>query len=384
MIASKLPKVGTTIFTEMSALAAKHQAINLGQGFPDFDGPAFLREALMRHVNNGHNQYAPMAGVELLRQAIAKKSHDLYGAVVDVASEITVTSGATEALFAAIAAAVCRDDEVIVLDPCYDCYEPAINLQGATAIRIPLQEPDFALPLERIQAAISPRTRMIMINSPHNPTGAVISRAELDALAQMLRGTSILLLSDEVYEHIIFDGAQHESVLRHPELRERAFVVSSFGKTYHATGWKIGYCIAPPGLSVEFRKVHQFLTFSTFTPAQYAIAEMIEQHPEHHLELPRFYQDKRDYFSVLLEQTPFKFTPAKGAYFQLADYSALSDLGDVAFARFMAQDIGVAVIPISAFYGAPDPPQRLVRFCFAKRDATMDQAAERLHRLKAA
>jgi methionine transaminase len=335
-------------------------------------------------MESGHNQYAPMSGVELLRQAIAKKSHDLYGAVVDAASEVTVTSGATEALFAAIAAVVRADDEVIVLDPSYDSYEPAINLQGAHAIRIPLVEPHFALPLERIQAAIGPRTRMIMINSPHNPTGAVISRSELDALAEMLRDTAILLLSDEVYEHIIFDGAQHESVLRHPELRERAFVVSSFGKTYHATGWKIGYCIAPPALSVEFRKVHQYLTFSTFTPAQFAIAEMITQHPEHHLDLPRFYQDKRDYFSVLLEQTPFKFSPAKGAYFQLADYSALSDLSDVEFARYMAQEIGVAVIPISAFYGAPDPSQRLIRFCFAKRDATMDQAAECLHRLRAA
>jgi len=382
VITTKLPKVGTTIFTEMSALSAQHQAVNLGQGFPDFDGPEFLREALTRHMNAGRNQYAPMAGVEPLRQAIAKKSHDLYGAVVDAATEITVTSGATEALFAAIAAVVRAGDEVIVLDPSYDCYEPAIDLQGGRAIRIPLLEPHFELPLERIRAAINRHTRMIMINSPHNPTGAVISRAELDALAEMVRDTQILLISDEVYEHIIFDGARHESVLRHAELRERTFVVSSFGKTYHATGWKVGYCIAPTALSVEFRKVHQYLTFSTFTPAQFALADTINELPQHHLDLSRFYQDKRDYFSVLLEQTPFHFRPAKGAYFQLADFSAISDSSDVEFARWLTREIGVAVIPVSAFYGEPDPKQRLIRFCFAKREATLDQAAERLRKLK--
>ncbi len=384
MIATKLPKVGTTIFTEMSALAAKHGAVNLGQGFPDFDGPAFLHEALTRHMKAGRNQYAPMSGVEPLRQAIARKSHALYdGVVVDPVTEVTVTSGATEALFAVIAAVVRAGDEVIVLDPCYDCYEPAIELQGATAVRIPLTEPDFTIPLEQIKSALNSRTRLLMINSPHNPTGAVISRAELDALAELLRDTQTLLISDEVYEHIIFDGLRHESVLMHPELRERAFVISSFGKTYHATGWKVGYCIAPPMLTAELRKVHQYLTFSTFTPAQFALADMIETHPEHHLELPRFYQDKRDYFSVLLEQTPFKFTPAKGAYFQLADYSALSDAPDNEFARYLTAEIGVAVIPISAFYGVPVAAQRLVRFCFAKREVTLDEAASRLHKLRA-
>jgi methionine transaminase len=384
VIASKLPKVGTTIFTEMSALAAKHQAVNLGQGFPDFDGPEFLRESLSKHMAAGRNQYAPMTGVAPLREAIAAKTLALYGATVDPVTDITVTSGATEALFAAIAAVVHPGEQVIVLDPCYDSYEPAIELQGASAIRIPLNPTDFSLPLEAIADALKSRPRLLLINSPHNPTGAVISRAELDALAELLRDTDTLLLSDEVYEHIIFDGREHASVLAHPELRERAFVISSFGKTYHATGWKIGYCVAPPALSAEFRKVHQYLTFASFTPAQYALADMLVEHPEHHLELPKFYQHKRDYFSVLLEQTPFKFSPAQGAYFQVADYSALSDEPDHVFARYLTAEIGVAVIPISAFYGAPDPKQRLVRFCFAKRETTLDQAAERLGRLRLA
>ncbi|MEO6688180.1 MAG: pyridoxal phosphate-dependent aminotransferase [Dokdonella sp.] len=380
-IETKLPKVGTTIFTVMSQLAAEHKAVNLGQGFPDFDGPQALRDALARAMNEGRNQYAPMSGIPALREQIARKTERLYGRKVNADSEVTVTSGATEALFAAIAAVVRTGDEVIVLDPCYDCYEPAIELNGGVAVHVPLDPHDFSPDWQKIRDAITPKTRMIMINTPHNPCGAVFSSADLDTLAQLTRDTEILVLSDEVYEHIVFDGAAHQSVLRHAELADRSFVVSSFGKTYHCTGWKVGYAIAPRALSAEFRKVHQYLTFCTFTPAQVALAEILEKDPQHYLDLPAFYQAKRDRFRGLLAGSKFRLLPVGGAYFQIADYSELSAADDLAFCEWLAKEGGVAAIPISAFYETPPSGQRLIRFCFAKSDATLEQAAARLKAL---
>jgi len=374
---TKLPKVGTTIFTVMSQLAVQHGAVNLGQGFPDFDGPRELRDAVTRHMNEGRNQYAPMTGVPRLREQIALKCERCYGRKTSPDTEVTVTSGATEALFAAIAAVVHAGDEVIVLDPCYDSYEPAIELQGGRAVHVPLRLPDFSVDWQRVRDAITARTRMILINSPHNPAGSALEASDLATLAEMLRGTRILVLADEVYEHIIFDGRLHQSVLRHPELAARSFVVSSFGKTYHCTGWKVGYCVAPPALSAEFRKVHQYLTFATFTPAQWALADVLEAMPEHYLELPAFYQAKRDRFRALLSGTRFELLPVAGAYFQLVDYSAISQQDDLAFCEWLTREKGVAAIPVSAFYESP-PEARLIRFCFAKTDATLEQAAERL------
>ncbi len=376
-IESKLPRVGTTIFTVMSQLAAQHGAVNLGQGFPDFEAPAPLREALDRHVREGRNQYSPMIGVASLREEIARKTEALYGRRVNPETEVTVTSGATEALFAAIAAVVRTMDEVIVLDPCYDSYEPAIELNGGRAVHVPLVAPSFHVDWQRVREAITPRTRLIMINSPHNPTGAMFTRADLDTLADIVRDSEIMVLSDEVYEHIVFDGRRHESVLGHPELAERSLAVSSFGKTYHVTGWKIGYCVAPPTLSLEFRKIHQYLTFCSFHAAQWALSDFMHACPQHHLELPAFYQDKRDHFARSLAGSRFKLLPVAGAYFQVADYSAISDLDDNAFSRWLTETVGVAAIPVSAFYECP-PNQRLVRFCFAKQEATLDAAAERL------
>ena len=379
-IQTKLPKVGTTIFTVMSQLAQQHGAVNLGQGFPDFDGPQALRDALAQAMNSGKNQYAPMTGVAALREQIALKTGRLYGRAVDADAEVTVTSGATEAIFAAIAAVVRPGDEVIVLDPCYDCYEPAIDLVGGPAVHVPLTLPDFSVDWQRVKDAITARTRVIMVNSPHNPSGAVFTADDLDALAGLTRDTEILVISDEVYEHIVFDGLAHQSVLRHAELAARSFVVSSFGKTYHCTGWKVGYCIAPPGLSVEFRKVHQYLTFWTFGPAQWAFAEVLASDPQHYLDLPSFYQQKRDRFRALLAPSRFRLLPVGGAYFQLVDYSAISDMDDLGFCEWLVREAGVAAIPVSAFYeSAPDA--RIIRFCFAKSDATLEAAAARLARV---
>lgn len=379
-IRTKLPKVGTTIFSVMSQLATQHKAINLGQGFPDFDGPQALRDALTAAMNSGKNQYAPMTGVPKLREQIALKTEKLYGRKVSADTEVTVTSGATEALFAAIAAVVHAGDEVIMLDPCYDCYDPAVELAGGRAVHIPLRLPDFSVDWQRVKDAITPRTRMIMTNSPHNPSGAVLEASDLEALAEIVRGTDIFVLSDEVYEHIIFDGLAHQSVLRHAELAARSFVISSFGKTYHCTGWKVGYCIAPPQLSAEFRKVHQYLTFCTFSPAQWAFADMLESDPQHYLDLPAFYQAKRDRFRTLLAPSKFKLLPVKGAYFQLVDYSAFSKADDLNFSEWLVREAGVAAIPVSAFYETP-PDARLVRLCFAKSDETLVAAAERLCKL---
>ena len=379
-IRTKLPKVGTTIFSVMSQLATQHKAVNLGQGFPDFDGPQALRDALSAAMNSGRNQYAPMTGLPKLREQIALKTERLYGRKVNADTEITVTSGATEALFAAIAAVVHDGDEVIVLDPCYDSYEPAIELAGGRAVHIPLKLPDFSVDWQRVRDAITPKTRMLMINSPHNPSGAVLEAADLDTLAALLRDTEIFLLSDEVYEHIIFDGRAHQSVLRHAELAARSFVISSFGKTYHCTGWKVGYCIAPSALSAEFRKVHQYLTFCTFTPAQAAFADALESDPQHYLDLPAFYQARRDRFRNLLAPSKLQLLPVSGAYFQLVDYTAISQADDLNFCEWLVRDAGVAAIPVSAFYETP-PDARLVRLCFAKSDDTLNAAAERLCKL---
>ena len=379
-IQTKLPKVGTTIFSVMSRLALEHKAVNLGQGFPDFEPPQPLREALTGAMNTGRNQYAPMHGIAALREQIVLKTYQLYGRKVDVETDITVTSGATEAIFAAIAAVVHAGEEVIVFDPAYDCYEPAIDLQGARAVHVPLMVPSFAIDWQRVRDAVTPKTRMILVNSPHNPSGAVLSAADLDELAAVVRDTNIVVLSDEVYEHIVYAGARHESVLRHPELAERSIVVSSFGKTYHCTGWKVGYAVAPAALSSEFRKVHQYLTFCTFHPAQVAFAEFLATNPEHYRELPAFYQAKRDRFRALLKHSRLQLLDVPAGYFQLVDYSAIRDEDDLAFSRWLVREGGVAAIPVSAFY-ADKPATRLLRLCFAKNDATMDAAAERLCRL---
>lgn len=381
MPGTKLPKVGTTIFTVMSQLAADHGAVNLGQGFPDFSVPDRLADALTKAMRDGHNQYAPMAGIPALRTAIAAKSERVYGHRPDPDAEITVTSGATEAIFNAIHAVVHAGDEVIVLDPCYDCYEPAIELAGARAVHVPLDPRTFAPDWQRVRDAMTPKTRLLIINSPHNPSGAMLSADEMRGLAEIVRETGIWLLSDEVYEHIVFDGARHESVLCCPELRERAFVVSSFGKTYHCTGWKVGYCVAPPALSAEFRKVHQYNVFSTFTPAQHAFAEMLVVEPEHYQQLGAFYQAKRDRFRAQLLGTRLKPLPVAGGYFQLVDYSQVSDLQDAAFCRWLTIDKGVAAIPLSPFYETPPEGQRLARLCFAKNEATLDAAIDRLGKL---
>ena len=378
---TKLPKVGTTIFTVMSQLAAEHGAVNLGQGFPDFAVPQRLVDELDRAMRAGHNQYAPMTGVAPLRQAIAEKVLRCYGREVDPDTEITVTSGATEALFNAIHAVVRPGEEVIVLDPAYDSYEPAIDLAGARAVHVPLDPQTFAVDWDRVRAAVTPKTRLLIVNSPHNPSGAMFDQADIRALAALLEGTGIYLISDEVYEHIVFDGRRHESILRYPDLAARAFVVSSFGKTYHCTGWKIGYCIAPPALSAEFRKVHQYNVFCTFAPAQHAFAAMIRQEPEHYEQLGAFYQEKRDRFREQLLGTKFKPLPVPGGYFQLVDYSAVSDLPDAEFVKWLTVEHGVTAIPLSPFYETPPAGQRLARLCFAKNEATLDAAIARLKTL---
>jgi len=379
---SKLPRVGTTIFTVMSRLAQECCAINLSQGFPDFDPPPRLVDLVAEHMRRGVNQYAPMAGWPALLEAIAAKVLDLYGCRVDPQASVTVTSGATEALFCAVHAVVRPGDEVILLEPAYDSYEPAVELAGGHAVRVPLRRPGFGVDWHRVREAINPRTRLLIVNSPHNPTGAVFAPEDLDALEDILRDNGVLVLSDEVYEHIVFDGRAHQSLLTRPSLVSRSFVVSSFGKTYHCTGWKVGYCVAPPGLTAEFRKVHQFVQFAVASPMQAALAQFLAECPGHARELGGFYQRKRDRFLELLTATPLRPIPTAGTYFQLADYSAVSEQPDVEFARALTREIGVAAIPVSVF-SAGAPPERLVRFCFAKNDATLDAAGERLSRLVA-
>ena len=365
----------------MSQLAAELRALNTGQGFPDFEPPARLCELVTFHLGARHNQYAPMAGALPLREAIAAKVARHHGRRASPDTEITVTSGGTEALTSSILALVHPGDEVVLFDPAYDSYEPIVELAGGNARRVPLTRPDFGLDWEQIDAVVGDRTRLIIVNSPHNPSGACLGAQDLDRLAQRLRPTRVLLLADEVYEHMVYDGARHASINGHPELAERCIVVSSFGKTYHATGWKVGYCVAPPALTVELRKVHQFNTFAVASPLQYAIADFMSEHPEWEDELPAFYQLKRDRLAALLAASRLRFRPTPATYFQLVDYTAVSPLPDTEFALELIRTHGVATIPVSPFCAAPPAGERLVRLCFAKEDATLVAAAERLARL---
>ncbi len=375
-IESRLPRVGTTIFTVMSALAQQHGAVNLGQGFPDFDCDPALLDAVTKAMHSGLNQYPPMAGVPVLREAIAAKIEALYGHRYDAGSEITVTAGATQAIITAILAIVHPGDEVIVLDPCYDSYEPNIELAGGRAVHVPLTPGSFRPDFERIAAALSPRTRAIIVNTPHNPSATVWSRADMQRLAELLRPTDVLVIADEVYEHMVYDEARHESMARHPELAQRAFIVSSFGKTYHVTGWKVGYVAAPAALTAEFRKVHQFNVFTVNTPMQHGLAAFMAD-ASHHLGLPAFYQRKRDLFRAGLAGSRFRLLPSEGSYFQCVDYSAISEEPEESFCRRLTREVGVAAIPLSAFYQGGFE-QRIVRFCFAKKDETLTAALQRL------
>jgi len=378
---SRLPNVGTTIFTVMSALAAEKGAVNLGQGFPDFGCDPKLTGAVTDAMNAGLNQYPPMTGVPELRRAVSAKIQSLYGRHYDEASEITVTAGATQAILTIILAVVHPGDEVIVLEPCYDSYVPNIELAGGVVVRVPLTPGSFRPDFDKIAAALSPRTRAILINSPHNPSATVWTRAEMLQLQELLAPTNVLLISDEVYEHMVFDAPerQHHSAASFASLAARTFIVSSFGKTYHVTGWKVGFVAAPAALSAEFRKVHQFNVFTVNTPMQHALARYM-QSPAPYLELPAFYQRKRDLFRAGLEHTRFKLLPSEGSYFQCVDISAVSDLGEAEFCKWLTSEVGVAAIPLSAFYG-DGFDQRVVRFCYAKKDETLNAALARLAKL---
>jgi len=381
VLASRLPQVGTTIFSVMSALASEHGAVNLGQGFPDFDCDPRLQDAVTAAMHAGHNQYPPMPGVPALRDAVAAKMEALHGRRYSAASEITVTAGATQAILTAILAIVHPGDEVIVLDPCYDSYVPNIALAGGVAVRVPLTPVSFRPDFGRIAAAITPRTRAIIVNSPHNPSATVWSEGEMRQLEELLAPTDILLISDEVYEHMVFDGATHQSAARFAGLAARAFIVSSFGKTFHVTGWKVGTVAAPAPLTDEFRKVHQFNVFTVNTPMQHGLADYL-QDPAPYLQLPAFYQAKRDLFRSGLAGSRLRLLPGSGAgsYFQCVDISAVSDLNEADFCQWLTREIGVAAIPLSAFYG-DGFDQRVVRFCFAKKDETLRAALERLRKL---
>ena len=378
-LTSRLPNVGTTIFTVMSTLAAEKNAVNLGQGFPDFDCDPTLVSAVNDAMMKGLNQYPPMPGVAPLRDAIAAKLNTLYGHSYNAASEITITAGATQAIITAILATVHPGDEVIVLDPCYDSYVPNIELAGGVAVRVPLTPGTFRPDFDKIAAALTPKTRALILNSPHNPSGTVWAEQDMLNLQDLLAPTNVLLISDEVYEHMVFDGQQHQSAARFPGLAARAFIVSSFGKTYHVTGWKVGYVAAPAPLMAEFRKVHQFNVFTVNTPVQYGLASYMAD-PAPYLGLPAFYQRKRDLFRAGLTHTKFKLLPSEGTYFQCVDISDVSDLDEAAFCQWLTSEIGVAAIPLSAFYGNGFD-QRVVRFCFAKKDDTLNAALARLAQL---
>ena len=373
---SKLPAVGTTVFTVMSELAAASGAVNLGQGFPDFEGDSRLVDEVAGAMRRGLNQYPPMAGVPALRAAVASKIEALYGHRYHPDTDITITAGATQAIITAILATVHPGDEVVVLEPCYDSYVPNIELAGGVVVRVPLTPGTFRPDFDKIAAALTPRTRAVLINSPHNPSGTVWSRADMLQLQSLLDGTEVLLISDEVYEHMVFDGQPHESAARFPGLAARAFIVSSFGKTYHVTGWKVGYVAAPAALTREFRKVHQFNVFTVNTPVQHGLAAYMAD-PAPYLELPQFYERKRDMFRAGLATTRFRLLPSEGTYFQCVDISAVSDLPEAEFCRWLTSEIGVAAIPLSAFY-TDGFDQRVVRFCFAKKDETLRTALQRL------
>jgi len=378
IIKSKLPKTGLSIFSKMSQLAAEHNAINLSQGFPDFPSSSELISLVNKHMKAGHNQYAPMPGILSLREVISHKIEELYSAKYNPESEITITSGGTQAIYAAITSLIKEGDEVIVFEPAYDCYVPAIELNGGIPVYVQLKAPDYSIDWNQVKKLVNQKTKMIIINTPHNPTGTIFSAKDMQALEKITKNTEIVILSDEVYEHIIFDGYEHQSVARYPKLAERSIIVFSFGKTYHNTGWKMGYCLAPATLMTELRKVHQFMVFSANTPIQYALAEYM-QHEEKYKYLNSFYQEKRDFFINLLKGTKFKYTPALGSYFQLVSYSNISDESDVTFAEKLTEKGGVAAIPTSVFYHKTID-DKMLRFCFAKSNETLEKAAEKLHK----
>jgi methionine aminotransferase len=375
-IISKLPQTGTTIFTVMSALATEVGAINLSQGFPDFETSPKLISLVNKAMKAGYNQYAPMAGVVALRERIAAKTEKLYGAVYNPDTEITVTAGGTQAIFTAITATINPNDEVIIFEPAFDCYAPAIKLAGGVVKSLELEPPDYHIPWEMVKRLITNKTKMIILNTPHNPTGSILRQSDIDELTAIVRNRDILILSDEVYEHLIYDGEAHCSISRYPELRDRSFVVASFCKPFHATGWKVGYCMAPANLMAEFRKVHQFLVFAVNSPMQYGIADYL-QDEDTYLSLPAFFQQKRDHFRKGLEQSRFKLLPCHGSYFQSVTYKDITNEKDTDFSLRLTKDFGVAVIPVSAFYNR-GTDHHVLRFCFAKRQETLDKAVERL------
>jgi methionine aminotransferase len=379
-IVSKLPQVGTTIFTTMSALAAEVGAINLSQGFPDYDSSPELIELVNKAMQNGHNQYAPMAGVTTLREQIAYKTEKLHGAIYNPDTEITVTAGGTQAIFTAISAIIHPNDEVIIFEPAFDCYAPAIKLMGGVVKSLELAPPDYRIPWDMVKRLINNRTKLIILNSPHNPTATILHKEDIDELSALVKDQDILILSDEVYEHLIYDGETHHSMARYPELKQRSFIVASFGKLFHATGWKVGYCLAPAYLMQEFRKVHQFLVFSVNSAMQYGIAEYLKNE-DTYLNLPAFFQQKRDYFRNGLEQTAFELLPSYGSYFQSVKYGHLTDESDTAFSLRLTKEAGVACIPTSVFY-THGTDYRVLRFCFAKKQETLDDAVNRLIRFK--
>jgi methionine aminotransferase len=375
-VVSKLPQTGTTIFTVMSALANELGAINLSQGFPDYDCSPELIELVNKAMKAGHNQYAPMAGVMALRERIAEKTEKLYGAVYNPETEITITAGGTQAIFTAISAVIHPNDEVIIFEPAFDCYAPAIKLMGGVVKSLALEPPDYRIAWDMVKRLINQKTKMIILNSPHNPTATILRKDDIDELSALVKNQDILILSDEVYEHLIYDGETHHSMARYPELQQRSFIVASFGKPFHATGWKVGYCMAPAYLMSEFRKIHQFLVFAVNTPIQYAIAEHLKNE-ETYLGLAAFFTEKRDYFRKGLEQTRFELLPCSGSYFQSVSYRAITDEKDSDFAIRVAKEYGVATIPVSAFY-SKGIDHHVLRFCFAKRQETLDKAVDRL------
>jgi len=375
-LTSKLPQTGTTIFTVMSALAAEVGAINLSQGFPDYDTDPQLLELINQAMKNGHNQYAPMAGVMALREQIAYKTEKLYGAKYNPDTEITITAGGTQAVFTAISSIIHPNDEVIIFEPAYDCYAPAIKLMGGVVKSLELDPPDYKIAWDMVRKLITNRTKMIILNSPHNPTATILNKNDIDELSALVKDQDIYILSDEVYEHLIFDGQKHESMARYPELQQRSFIIASFGKLCHATGWKVGYCLAPAHLMQEFRKIHQFVVFSVNTPMQYAIAEYLKNE-QIYLDLPDFFQEKRDHFRKGIGQTRFTLLPCHGSYFQSVSYNTITDEKDTDFAIRLAKEFGVATIPTSAFY-SKGTDNHILRFCFAKRQETLDKAVDRL------
>ncbi|UAY52147.1 methionine aminotransferase [Ferruginibacter albus] len=375
-IQSKLPTIGTTIFTVMTSLAAEYRSVNLGQGFPDFEMSEQLVELVNTAMKKGNNQYVHMNGLQLLRERISEKIHTLYNTSIDPDKEITITPGGTYAIYTALTTVLQPGDEVIVFEPAYDSYIPNIVINGAIPVLIPLIHPEYKIDWQLVRNKISPKTKMIMLNTPHNPTGSILSKEDIEQLRSIVNDTNIFILSDEVYEHLIFDGKQHESMLRYPDLLERSFICFSFGKTYHCTGWKLGYCIAPASLMKEFRKVHQFNCFSCNSPAQFALAEFLQQ-KEAYLQVGKLLQQKRDHFQGLMQQTKFKALPSYGSYFQLYDYSNISNEKENDFAVRLTKEYGVTVIPVSAFYQT-ETNNNVVRFCFAKKNTTLEEAVNKL------